>query len=324
MNKKVFITRKIPDLGITMLKNKGYEVDVYLKNKIMSQKELVSVLKKKDYDAVLCLLTDKIDAKIYSAAPNTKLYVNYATGFDNLDLAEAKKRGILIANAPADLASEAVAEHALVMMLALAARIVEADDFVRRGKYKGWDPMHFIGTDILGKTLGLVGAGRIGERVAFYAKGLGMKIIYTDVTKNSRIEESVGAEYVSSIEELLPKADLVSLHVPLLDSTKHLMNEKHFKMMKPTAFLVNTSRGPVVDEKALVKALKEKVIAGAGLDVFEFEPKLVSGLAKLNNVILTPHIGSASVEARNQMAEVAVNNIIDFFEGKLPKNIVNK
>ncbi|MCX6753236.1 MAG: D-glycerate dehydrogenase [Candidatus Nomurabacteria bacterium] len=324
MNKKIFITRKIPDLGITLLKNKGYEVDVYSKNRIMPQKELISILKKKDYDAVLCLLTDKIDAKVYDAAPNTKLYANYATGFDNLDLVEAKKRGITITNAPADLSSEAVAEHALAMILALAARIVEADDFVRRGKYKGWDPMNFIGTDTVGKTLGLVGAGRIGERVAIFVKGLGMKVIYTDVNKNPRIEESAGAEYCKTLEELLPRADIVSLHVPLLDSTKHLMNEKTFKLMKKSAYLVNTSRGPIVDEKALVKALKEKVIAGAGLDVFEFEPKLMSGLAKLENVILTPHIGSASIEARNQMAEVAVNNIIDFFEGKLPKNVVNK
>ena len=187
MNKKIFITRQIPDLGITLLKNKGYEVDVYSKNRIMPQKELISILKKKDYDAVLCLLTDKIDAKVYDSAPNTKLYANYATGFDNLDLVEAKKRGITITNAPADLSSEAVAEHALAIMLALAARIVEADDFVRRGKYKGWDPMNFIGTDTVGKTLGLVGAGRIGERVAIFVKGLGMKVIYTDVNKNPRI-----------------------------------------------------------------------------------------------------------------------------------------
>ena len=324
MNKKVFITRRIPDLGITMLKNKGYEVDVYSNKKIMSQKELISVLKKKDYDAVLCLLTDKIDSKVYNAVPSVKIYTNYATGFDNLDLVEAKKRGISIANAPADLTSESVAEHTLALMLSLTARIVEADDFVRRGKYKGWDPMHFIGTDILGKTLGLVGAGRIGERVAFYAKGLGMKIIYTDINKNYKLEESTGAEYCANLAELLSKADVVSLHVPLLDSTKHLINEKTLKLMKKSAYLINTSRGPIVDEKALAKALKVKVIAGAGLDVFEFEPKLTSGLAKLDNIILTPHIASASVDTRNQMAEVAVNNIIDFFEGRIPKNIVNK
>lgn len=323
MTKNIFVTRKIPDIGIKMLTDKGYSVDVNPKDSVLSQRQIIKYLKKKNYDAVLSLLTDKIDEKIYDVAPSVRLYANYATGFDNLDLDEAKKRGIVVTNAPGDLTSEAVAEHTIALMLALAARIVEADEFVRQKKYRGWEPMNFIGEDILGKTLGLIGAGRIGERVAFYSKGLGLKIIYTDVNRNEKIEREYGATFCTSIEEVLKQADVVSLHVPLLDSTKHLINEEKLKLMKPTSFLINTSRGPVVDEIALERALRTKVIKGAGLDVFEFEPKIIKGLLKLQNIILTPHIASASIEARNQMAEVAAQNIIDFFETGKPKNQVN-
>ncbi len=324
MSKNIFITRKIPEKAISMLEGKGYMVDVNIEDSIPTQKDIIEFLKKKPYDAVITLLTDKIDINVFTAVPGVKMYVNYASGYDNIDTEEAKKLGITIANAPALSTSEAVAEHAVALMLALAARIVEADDFVRQGKYKGWDPMNFIGTDILGKTLGLVGAGRIGSRMAFYSKGLGMNIVYCDVIRNENFEKEIGATYCSSIEELLKMSDVVSLHVPLLPSTKHLINEERLRLMKPHSFLINTSRGPIVDEEALEKILKEKVIGGAGLDVFEFEPKISDGLMKLQNVILTPHIASASIEARNEMAEIVANNIIDFFEGKIPRNMVNK
>lgn len=324
MTKKIFITRKIPDRATQLLTEKGYTVDVYPKDTIPSTRKLAKILKKGEYDAVLCLLTDKIDATLFDATPLTRCYVNYATGYDNMDVSEAKKRGITLANSPADLSAEAVAEHTIALMLALAARIVEADTYMRSGKYTGFEPMLMVGTDILGMTLGLVGAGRIGGRVAHYAKGLGMKIIYTDVARNTKIEEDCGAEYYASTEEVLKRADVVSIHVPLLDSTRHLINETHLQMMKPTAFLINTSRGPVVDEAALERALKNKIIGGAALDVFEFEPKITRGMTKLTNVILTPHIASASIATRNQMAEVAANNIIDFLEGGIPRNSVTK
>lgn len=323
MSKKIFVTRRIPDIGIKMLQDKGYQVDIYPKDAILPQKYLIKILKKGSYDAVLSLLTDKIDNLVFDASPTVKLFANYATGFDNIDLVSAKARGITITNAPAPLTSEAVAEHTIALILSLAARIVEADEFVRRGKYTGWGPMDFIGTDILGKTLGLVGAGRIGERVAYYAKGLGMTILYYDVARNEKIEKEYGAVYFDNVEKLLPQVDVVSLHVPLFDSTRHLINESRLHMMKPTSFLINTSRGAVIDELALEKVLKEKVICAAALDVFEFEPKITKGLLKLQNVILTPHIASASVATRDQMAEYAAQNIIDFFEGKTPKNIVN-
>ncbi len=324
MQHKVFITRKIPDIGVKMLRDQGYEVDVYPKDRIPTQREIIKWLKRGGYDAALTLLTDKIDARVFDAVPTVKIYANYATGFDNIDLSEAKKRNISVTNAPADCTAEAVAEHTIALMLALAARIVEADEFVRRKKYKGWMPMNFVGTDVLGKTLGLIGAGRIGERVAYYSKGLGMKVLYYDVNRNQKIETETGAVYCGTPEEVLRQADIVSLHVPLLDSTKHLMNAERLGMMKPTSFLINTARGPVVDERALESALRNGVIAGAGLDVFEFEPKLSSGLRKLQNVILTPHIASASIAARDQMAEIAAHNIIDFFEGRTPRNLVNK
>ncbi len=320
---KVFVTRKIPDVGLKMLCEKGHIVDVNPRDRMMSQKELIGTLKKGGYDAVLCLLTDKIDAAVFDAAPSVKIYANYASGFDNLDIAEAKKRGITVVNAPADLSTEAVAQFTVSLMFALATRIVEADDFVREGKYEGWAPMNFIGMGIAGKTLGLIGSGHIGIKVGMYASALGMKVIYTDVVRNEHVEKECGAQYFATPEEVLKQADVVSLHVPLLDSTKHLVNEARLKLMKPTAFLVNTSRGPVIDEQALVEALENKTIAGAALDVYEFEPKPVKGLTKLTNVILTPHIASASIEARNQMAEVAAQNIIDFLEGEKPANIVN-
>ncbi len=303
MVRSIFITGMIPDVGIRMLRDKGYSVDINPKDAIPTQKQLISFLKKKQYDAVLTSLTDCIDGKVFDAAPSVRLYANYASGYDNVDLAEAKKRGIIATNAPASQSSEAVAEHTAALIFALATRTVEADRFVRKGKYKGWRPMNFIGMSLQGKTLGLVGAGRIGERVAFYCRALGMDIVYTDMVRNQKIEKGQGATYRAS--------------------TRHLINANTLRLMKPTSFLVNTSRGPVIDEKALEQALKAKVIAGAALDVFEFEPKIAPGLAKLDNIILTPHIASASVEARNEMAEIAARNIIDFLEGRKPTNSLN-
>ncbi len=322
MSKSVFVTRPIPEAGLAMLRARGYEVEVNPNKIIPTQADIIGFLQKKPYDAVLTLLTDPINVAVYDAAPTVKLYANYATGYDNIDIVEAKKRGITVANAPAPQTSESVAEHTLALALALAARIVEADESVRRGEYKGWDPMNFIGMDILGTTLGLIGAGRIGARVAHYATGLGMKVLYTDIKRNEDVEKE-GAIFCATPEELLPQADIVSIHVPLLPSTQHLMNDARFKLMKPSAFLVNTARGPIVDEAALEKALREKTIAGAALDVFEFEPKVAPGLLAMPNIILTPHIASASIETRNEMATITAQNIIDFFEGRQPKFAVN-
>jgi glyoxylate reductase len=206
--------------------------------------------------------------------------------------------------------------------LALAKKIIPGNDFVRAGKYKGWSAMDFMSSSIAGKTLGLVGAGRIGYKVALYGKALGLKVIYFDVKPNEIIDKENVATYYPKVEDVLKEADFVSLHVPLLPSTKHLMNEEKLRLMKKTAYLINTSRGPVIDEAALVKVLQDGAIAGAGMDVYEFEPNLSLGLVELPNVVFTPHIASATTEVRAQMSEITANNLIDFFEGRTPANMV--
>lgn len=320
--KKIYITRRIPEIGIKMLTDKGYEVDINPEDKILSKEELIAALKGKEYDAVLPLLTDTINTEVFDAVPSAKIFANYAVGFNNIDLPEAAKRGITVTNTPGGL-TNSVAEHTVALLLALSARIVEGDSYTRAGNYKGWDPMLLLGEDLEGKTLGILGAGRIGFRVAhILSRGFDMKVAYYDVKRNEEFEKDYGAVFYATPEELLKVSDVVSIHVPLLDSTKHLMNAERLAMMKKSAFLINTSRGPVVDEKALVEALKNNVIAGAGLDVFEDEPKLAEGLSELKNVVITPHIASATVSARGEMAELAAQNIIDFLEGNEPKNKV--
>lgn len=319
---KVYVTRKIPEVGIKMLTDAGFEVDINPKDRPLEQKELIKALKKKPYDAVLSLLTDQIDAKVFDAAPTVKIFANYAIGFNNFDLAEAKKRNIFLTNTPGG-GADRVAEHTWALLLALSCRIVEGDAFMRKGKYNGWDPMIFHGTKLAGKKLGIIGTGRIGADVAHRAKnGFMMDVVYYDVKRNEQLEKDFGAVFYPTVEEVLAVADAVSIHVPLMESTHHLINETRLKLMKKTAFLINTSRGPVIDENALVKALQEGVIAGAGLDVFEFEPKLAKGLAKLSNVVLTPHIASGTMEARIDMATLSAQNIIDALQGRTPKNVV--
>lgn len=322
--KNIYVTRRIPDVGIKMLEEKGYSVDIRESDMPPTQDELNDALKAKQYDAVITLLTDKIDQKIFDANPGIKLYANYAIGFDNLDIKLAKEKGISVTNTPGQYAG-CVAEHAIALMLALTTRLVEGDEFVRAGNYKAWRPDIFIGTDLTSKTLGLIGAGRIGEQVAWkLMHGFKMKIIYHDIVRNQALDNDDRAEFKETIEEVLKEADIVTLHTPLLPETKHLINEERLRMMKPTAFLINTARGPVVDEHALLKALQEKWIKGAGLDVMEFEPNPVPGLTDLDNVIITPHIASARESARNEMATICAQNVIDFFEGNELKNNVAK
>ena len=322
MPKKIFITREIPGPAITMLREKGYEIDISGKSEPLTQKDLIKFLKKKPYDAVLTLLTDIVDARVFDAVPTAKIFANYAMGFNNFNLKDAKARGVVVTNTPGDF-GYCIAEHAMALILSLTTRIVEANEYVRKGKYKGWSPTNFIGTDLKGSTLGIIGTGHIGERLAYQAaKGFEMKVVYYDIRRNENLEKQGIASFIPSIEEVLKQSDIVSLQVPLLDSTFHLINEERLKIMKKTAILINTSRGPVIDEVALVKALQNGVIAGAGLDVFEFEPKITRGLTKLSNVILTPHIASARESARNEMSKMAAENIIGFLEIGKAKNPV--
>lgn len=318
MKPKVFITRKIPQAGINLLK-KHCLVKVYPKDKVIPRKELLKEVKK--CDLLLTNLTNKVDKKLINANPKLKIIANYAVGFNNIDLDYAKKKGIPVSNTPGKLISDAVAEHAIALMFAISKRVIEADQFTRKGKYKGWSPTLFLGTQLAGKTLGVVGLGRIGTSVVERAShGLGMNILYYDVARNPKFEKKYKAKKVS-LANLLKKSDFVTLHVPLLPSTKHLIGSKELKLMKKTAFLINTSRGPVINERALVSALRTKKIAGAGIDVYEKEPKLAPGLNKLNNVVLTPHIASSTIEARSEMAVLAAKNIIAAVKGK---KILNK
>ena len=312
--KKVYVTRRIPELGIKMLTDKGYEVDVNTKDRPLTKKELIKALSKKPYDGVLSLLTDTIDAEVMDACPTAKIYANFAIGFNNFNLEDAKKRGIMLTNTPGG-GAERVAEHAWGLILALSCRIVEGDTYMRKGKYVGWDPMLLPGIDLAGKTLGIIGTGRIGADVAHRAKhGFMMNVAYYDIKRNEQLERDLNATFYPTVEEVLKTADVVSLHVPLTPQTTHLMNKDRLAMMKPTAYLINTARGPVIDENALVDALKRGVIKGAGIDVFEFEPKMAKGLAKLPNIVLTPHIASATDKSRHDMAELSAGNIISYLE----------
>lgn len=319
---KVYITRMIPQSGINKLKEKGYEVNINLKDEVLPKKELIKALRQKSYDAVLCLLTDKIDREIFDAVPTAKIFANYAVGYDNIDIEVAKEKKVMITNTP-DVLTETVAEHTFALLLAISHRVAEADKFTRAGKYKSWSPTLLLGSDLSHKTLGIIGLGKIGSRVAYHAKkGFDMKVIYYDINRNEEFEREFGAEYKANVDDVLKESDYISLHVPLLDSTKHLINKERLAMMKPTAYLINTSRGPVIDEKALVEALKNKIIKGAALDVFEDEPELAKGLDKLDNVILTPHIASATEETRSKMSEMAADNIIAALENQTPPNLV--
>ncbi len=320
---KIFVTRPIPEAGIKLLRDKGYEVFINeaASDRAAAKEEMLGGVS--GADALLSVLTDKIDAEIMDAGlPTLKIIANFAVGFDNIDIEAAKQKNILVSNTPGVL-TNTVAEHTFALMLAIAHRISEADRFSRAGLYKVWGPQLLLGTDVSGKTLGIVGLGRIGSRVAEHAvRGFGMKVLYTDVKPSPEFEKEVNAIFVEKLEDLLPQCDFVSLHVPLLDSTHHLMNETTLKLMKPTAYLINTSRGPIVDEKALAAALASGVIKGAAIDVFEFEPVITPELKQLENIIMTPHIASATEETRNKMAELAALNIIEALEGRTPPNLV--
>ncbi|MDP3958467.1 MAG: D-glycerate dehydrogenase [bacterium] len=317
---KIYVTRMIPEPAIAMLKAQGYEVAVSGKDGVLSKEELIAELKKAPYDAVLSLLTDKIDADVFDAVPSAKIFANFAVGYNNIDTEAATARGVTITNTP-EVLTNTVAEHAFALMMGIAHRVVEGDAYTRAGKFKSWEPMLLLGTDLSGKTLGILGAGRIGSRVAHHgARGFGMKVVYHDVKENPTLGAEYGARYAATPEEVLKEADFVSIHVPLLPATTHLINAERLKTMKKTAYLVNTSRGPVIDEAALVAALREGWIAGAALDVFEHEPDLAPGLKELPNVILTPHIASATLETRMEMANLAAKNIIEFLEGREAPN----
>ena len=318
---KVFVTRNIPQPGLDLLKANHIEVEVSNLDRPLTREELMEHAK--GADGVLSQLVDKIDGEVMDAiGPQLKVISNYAVGYDNIKLDEAAKRNILVTNTP-DVLTDAVADHAMALMLSAAHRVAESDRFSRAGKFKGWQPFLLLGQDVYGKTLGVVGMGRIGSALARRAaKGFGMKVLYFDRGQtNAELDSEIGSKS-ATMEELLKNSDFISLHVPLLPETKHLISTPQFEMMKKTAVLVNTARGPVVDEQALVNALKNGDIFAAGIDVWENEPNLTPGLADLENIVLTPHTASATVETRDNMSKVAAENMSAALNGQTPPNLV--
>ena len=309
---KVVVTRAIPPSGLAPLSE--HEVEVHDFGSIRpSEEQLIEI--GRDADALISLLSDPITRRVLEGCPNLKVVAQYAVGYDNIDLAAAKELGIAVTNTP-DVLTDATADFAFALLLAAARKIPAADRFVREGRFVRWETDVLLGTDLKGKTIGIVGLGRIGSAMARRALGFGMRVIYhSRHPANPTLERLVGATYVS-LERLIGESDVLSLHCSLNDWSYHLINEAALEKMRPTAILINTARGPVVDEAALVNALKIGRIAAAGLDVFEREPEVRDGLLELANVVLAPHLGSATVEARTRMAEMCSEAVLAVFSKK--------
>ena len=318
MKPKIFITAKIPNNAIEIL-SKHFDLLYNEADKILSKEEIITGVK--NSDILLCLLRDVIDKDVILANPNLKGICNYAVGYNNIDVDFATEKGIPVTNTP-DVLTETTADLAWSILMAVSRRIKEADDFIRNEKFTGWQATLLLGSDIYGKTLGIIGAGRIGSATAKRSLGFDMNVLYTSNNNNTFIDEKLGGEKMP-LDELLQKSDFVSIHLPLTEKTGHLITKNELKKMKKTAFLINTARGKIVKEDDLVWTLENGVIAGAALDVFEFEPKVTQKLLKMKNVVLTPHIGSASKETREKMAEMTANGAISIINEEFPKNLVN-
>lgn len=316
---KVYVTRRIPEAGIAKLRE-HCEVAVSPVDRSLTREELQANVA--DADGVLGLITDKIDAGFFDAARRLKGYANFAVGFDNIDVAEATRRRIPVSNTP-DVLTNATAELAWSLLFAVARRVVETDGIMRSGTWPGWGPLQYIGADVSGKTLGIVGAGRIGTAMARMSRGFGMRVLYTSHSRtNAVLAEELGARRVS-FDQLLAESDFVSIHAPLNPSTRHLFDAAALAKMKRTAILVNTGRGQVIKEDDLVAALNQGVIAGAGLDVYEAEPRMAPGLALCANAVLLPHVGSATVSARDGMSLLAAENLLAMLQGRKPPTCLN-
>ncbi|HON56326.1 MAG TPA: D-glycerate dehydrogenase [bacterium] len=317
---KVFITQKIPNAAIEYLQSHG--IDAIMRNEVfpLSKNDLKNNIK--NADVVICLLTDIIDQEIIDFAVDNgvKGFCNYAVGYNNIDVNYAKKRNIWVTNTPGVL-TKTTAEMAWALLFSAARRIVEAHKFILDGKFRGWEATLLLGYDVSGKTLGIIGAGRIGTAFALMSAGFEMNVLYVDENTNSILEEKLNAKKVD-LDTLLKKSDFISLHTPLTPETKYLINKDKFNLMKPNAILINTSRGTVINEKDLAEALKSKKIAYAGLDVFENEPLIEKELLNLGNVVLAPHIASGTKETRDNMAIMAAKNAVDIIQTKKPQNNV--
>lgn len=319
MKTRILITGHLPENVISPLKKK-YQVEMNQEDRPMDRQELI--LKVKDKQGLLPMLNDSINEEVLNSAPHLKMIANFGVGYNNIDVRLATERGIMVSNTPGVL-TEATAELAFALILSVSRRIVEGDRMVREGRFKFWAPMLFLGREVTGKTLGIIGMGKIGKAVAVRARAFDMRILYHNRKRiDSKDEKNLRVEYVD-LKTLLTESDFISLNVPLTEETKHLIGKNELSLMKSTAFIINTSRGPVIDEKALVEALKARKIGGAGLDVYENEPSLTPGLTELDNVILLPHVGSGTLETRIRIGTLAVDNLIAGLESGTPPNLVN-
>ncbi|GGI39579.1 2-hydroxyacid dehydrogenase family protein [Mammaliicoccus stepanovicii] len=315
---KVLITGEIPSEGLNLLKE-HFEVDVFEGEKLITKETLLARVK--DVDAIISPLSTNIDKEIIDNAPNLKFIANYGAGFNNIDVKYAREKDIDVTNTP-KASTNATADLTIGILIAAARRIPEGDKVCRTTGFNGWAPLFFRGREVSGKTIGIVGLGEIGSAVARRAKGFDMNIIYTGPNRKPEQEAELGASYVS-LDDMLEQADFITINAAYSEQLHHLFNKDAFNKMKETAYIINAARGPIVDEQALVDALKNKQIEGAALDVFEFEPQITEALKSMDNVVLTPHIGNASFEARDMMAEIVANNTIKKLNGEKPDFIVN-
>lgn len=316
---KVLVTARMPEEVLALLRRE-HEVESYAENPPLDRPNLLRRLT--DKEGLLCTITDLIDEELLGRAPALRVIANFGVGFEHIDVAAASRRGLPVTNTPGVL-TDATADLAFTLILATARRVVEGDKRVREGKFTYWAPLLFLGQEVSGKTLGLIGAGRIGRAVAQRAQGFGMRVIYHSRTRLAPAEERELNVSFAPLEVLLREADFVTLHVPLTPQTRHLIGRRELELMKPTARLINTARGPIVDEAALVEALRQGEIGGAGLDVYEWEPELSPGLTDLDNVVLLPHVGSATIETRTKMGLMAAANLLAGLRGERPPNCLN-
>lgn len=316
----LYITRLLPKPIMAILRERYTLVSEPVENQIPTDEDQRRGFAQAD--AVICTLADPITDDLFAAAPRLKIVANYAVGYNNIDVAAATRRGIVVTNTP-DVLTDATADLTWALILAVARRVVEGDQWARSGQWPGWAPTQMLGTDVTGKTLGIIGMGRIGQAVALRAQGFRMPVLYT---AHRRCPAPPGSATWAHrpLQEVLAEADFISLHVPLSEATRHLIGPRELARMKSTAYLINTSRGPVVDEAALLAALQQGTIAGAGLDVYEREPVILSGMEQLSNVVLLPHLGSATLDARIRMGMICVENIAAVLGGRPPLNPVTR
>jgi glyoxylate reductase len=319
MTPRILISRLLPEEALALARRRA-DADVHLGPAPLPREELVARLRGRQ--GLICQITDTVDAALLEACPDLRVVANVAVGYNNIDVAAATRRRVLATNTPGVL-DDTTADLAFALLMATARRMVEADTFLRAGKWEGWDLLQFLGHDVHHKTLGICGLGRIGKAVAKRALGFDMRLLYTDVVRAPEAtERELGVTFVDK-DTLLREADFVTIHVPLFPETRHYISDRELGLMKPTAILVNAARGPIVDEAALVRALQAKKIAGAGLDVYEEEPKVHPGLLGMDNVVLLPHIASASIETRTRMATMAAENVVAGIQGRRPPNLLN-